>query len=88
MDNVFIERPWRSLKHEDIYLKGYVDGRERSRNQTAGDLDPDALMHPNKKASLAEMTTNDAVAEKTRSAEHSDNTDAHGLLTATVVIQS
>jgi hypothetical protein len=31
------------------------------------------------------MTTNDAAAEKTRSAEHSDNTDAHGLLTATVI---
>lgn len=28
MDNVFIERPWRLLKHEDIYLKGYTDGRE------------------------------------------------------------
>jgi putative transposase len=28
MDNVFIERVWRSLKHEDIYLKGYADGRE------------------------------------------------------------
>jgi putative transposase len=28
MDNVFIERLWRSLKHEDIYLKGYADGRE------------------------------------------------------------
>jgi putative transposase len=28
MDNVFIERLWRSLKHEDIYLKGYGDGRE------------------------------------------------------------
>lgn len=27
-DNVFIGRSWRSLKHEDIYLKGYVDGRE------------------------------------------------------------
>ncbi len=24
MDNVFIERLWRSLKHEDIYLKGYA----------------------------------------------------------------
>lgn len=23
MDNVFIERLWRSLKHEDIYLKAY-----------------------------------------------------------------
>jgi transposase InsO family protein len=28
MDNVFIERLWRSLKHEDIYLKGCADGRE------------------------------------------------------------
>jgi putative transposase len=28
MDNVFIERLWRSLKHEDIYLKCYVDGCE------------------------------------------------------------
>jgi putative transposase len=28
MDNVFIERLWRSLKHEDIYLKGYADGQE------------------------------------------------------------
>jgi putative transposase len=28
MDDVFIERLWRSLKYEDIYLKGYADGRE------------------------------------------------------------
>jgi putative transposase len=28
MDNVFIERLWRSLKYEDIYLKDYADGRE------------------------------------------------------------
>jgi hypothetical protein len=28
MDNVFIEPLWRSLKHEDVYLKGYADGRE------------------------------------------------------------
>lgn len=28
MDNVFIERLWRSLKHEDVYLKSYADGRE------------------------------------------------------------
>jgi hypothetical protein len=31
MDNVFIERLWRSLKHEDVYLKGYADGREAIR---------------------------------------------------------
>ncbi len=23
LDNIFVERLWRSLKHEDIYLKGY-----------------------------------------------------------------
>src|SRR3954447_2105687 len=28
MDNVFIERLWRSLKQEDVYLKGYADGHE------------------------------------------------------------
>ena len=28
MDNVFIERVWRSLKTEEVYLKGYADARE------------------------------------------------------------
>ena len=28
MDNVFIERLWRSMKYEEVYLKGYADGRE------------------------------------------------------------
>jgi len=28
MDNVFIARVWRSLKYEDIDLKGYADARE------------------------------------------------------------
>ena len=32
MDNVFIERLWRSLKHEDIYLKGrWLRGPSRHR---------------------------------------------------------
>ena len=31
MDNVFIERLWRSLKYEDVYLKGYADGCEARR---------------------------------------------------------
>jgi putative transposase len=31
MDNVFIERLWRSLKYEDVYLRGYADGREAQR---------------------------------------------------------
>jgi putative transposase len=28
MDNVFIERLWRSFKYEDLYLRSYADGRE------------------------------------------------------------
>lgn len=28
LDNVFIERLWRSVKHEDIYLKGYASAPE------------------------------------------------------------
>ena len=28
MDTVFIERLWRWLKHEDIHLEAYADGRE------------------------------------------------------------
>lgn len=28
MDNVFVERLWRSLKYEDVYLKAYANGSE------------------------------------------------------------
>jgi putative transposase len=28
IDNVFIERLWRSVKYEDIYLHAYENGRE------------------------------------------------------------
>ncbi len=28
LDNIFVERLWRSVKHEDVYLKGYVNMRE------------------------------------------------------------
>ena len=27
-DNVFIERLWRSLKQEEVYVKGYANGKE------------------------------------------------------------
>jgi hypothetical protein len=30
MDNVFVERLWRSLKYEDIYLRAYATGSERA----------------------------------------------------------
>jgi len=30
IDNVYIERLWRSVKYEEIYLKDYSDGREAS----------------------------------------------------------
>lgn len=28
LDNIFIERLWRSLKHEDVYLRGYRELKE------------------------------------------------------------
>ena len=28
MDNVFVERLWRSIKHEEVYLKAYQNGTE------------------------------------------------------------
>lgn len=28
IDNVFVERLWRSVKYEDVYLRGYEDGRQ------------------------------------------------------------
>ncbi|RLE69590.1 MAG: IS3 family transposase, partial [Thermoprotei archaeon] len=27
-DNIFVERFWRSLKYEEVYLHAYCDGRE------------------------------------------------------------
>ena len=27
-DNIFVKRPWRSVKHEDVYLKGYASMSE------------------------------------------------------------
>ena len=38
MDNVLIERLWRSLKYEDVYLKGYADGCEAARASLSGSL--------------------------------------------------
>lgn len=31
LDNVFIERLWRSVKYEEVYLRDYADGREAKR---------------------------------------------------------
>ncbi len=28
MDNIFIERLWRSIKYEEVHLKAYADARE------------------------------------------------------------
>ncbi len=68
MDNVFIERLWRSLKHEDIYLKGYADGREahagiaawfafyntRRPHQALGDRTPMAVWRDGTSGALGE----------------------------------
>jgi putative transposase len=34
LDNVFVERLWRSLKYEEVYLKSYQDGREATTSLT------------------------------------------------------
>jgi putative transposase len=36
MDNVFIERLWRSVKYEEVYLKGYENWRPTSTSTTKG----------------------------------------------------
>jgi putative transposase len=39
MDNIFIERLWRSIKYEEVHLKAYADGREaRVRHRILDDL--------------------------------------------------
>ena len=35
LDNVFIERLWRSVKYEDIYLKGYESGADCQKGLTS-----------------------------------------------------
>jgi hypothetical protein len=35
MDNVFIERVWRSLKYEEVHLKSYAGGGEARRHRNA-----------------------------------------------------
>jgi putative transposase len=35
LDNVFVERLWRSVKYEDVYLRGYETVRELERGLTA-----------------------------------------------------
>jgi len=39
LDNVFVERLWRSLKHEEVYLKreGYTEWHERNTEATEED---------------------------------------------------
>lgn len=32
MDNIFVERLWRSVKYEEVYLKNYADGWEAERS--------------------------------------------------------
>jgi hypothetical protein len=35
IDNVFIERLWRTVKHENVYLRAYRDGGETRTGLTA-----------------------------------------------------
>jgi putative transposase len=46
VDNVFIERLWRSVKYEEVYLHGYHDGREaRQRLQAYFDIYNSQRLH-------------------------------------------
>src|SRR5208337_1472111 len=38
MDNIFIERLWRSIKYEEVHLKAYADGREARADRLLDDL--------------------------------------------------
>jgi len=38
MDNIFIERLWRSIKYEEVHLKAYATVARRGRHQFLGDL--------------------------------------------------
>jgi putative transposase len=31
-DNIFVERLWRTVKYEEVYLKDYLDGRDARGN--------------------------------------------------------
>ena len=59
MDNVFIERLWRSLKYEEVYLKGYADGRVGARrDRRVGSL----LQWPTPSSSAGRSNLNGRVA--------------------------
>jgi putative transposase len=51
IDNVFIERLWRSVKYEDIYLRAYENGRELQAGYL-GVVDASSRMVRDRKASL------------------------------------
>ncbi len=36
LDNIFIERLWRSLKYEEVYIKAYASVQEARRGIAAG----------------------------------------------------
>ena len=36
MDNIFIERLWRSIKYEEAHLKAYADGSEARSGISSG----------------------------------------------------
>ena len=55
MDNIFIERLWRSIKYEEVHLKAYADGREaQGRHRPM-----DGLLQPPAASSGNEQPTTD-----------------------------
>ncbi len=80
LDNVFIERLWRSLKYEDVYLKGYADGREaragiagwisfyngRRPHQALGGRTPMAVWREDVTGTLADNAVHPALGRRSR----------------------
>ena len=75
MDNVFIERVWRSLKYEDIDLKGYADGREAKAG--IGEYSPSTTSAASiRRSAIARRWPSGAKARPLDAYGHVDNADA------------
>ena len=61
MDNIFIERLWRSIKYEEVHLKTYADGREA---RTAHRPMDRLLQPPSASSGNEQPTTNKCVAQR------------------------
>ena len=76
MDNVFIERLWRSRKYKDGDLKGYADGREAK----AGIGSWIALKYPASASGVGEPDTDGGLARWRHRCTRGDGGELSGVL--------